>query len=97
MSEACLESYLMMIVLIQNVLVRIGTGLFRSSYRRCSVKKVCKNFTKFSVKRPCRILLVNQKETPTQMFSCDFREIFINAFFIEYFRATASVYYVMVT
>ena len=31
-----------------------------------------------------------QKQTLTQVFSCDFCEIFKNTFFIEHLRATAS-------
>ena len=33
----------------------------------------------------------NKKETLTQVFSCEFREIFNNAFFAEHLRATAFV------
>ena len=33
------------------------------------------------------------KDAPTQVFSCEFFEIFTSTIFIEYLRATASVPY----
>ena len=73
---------------------------FRSSHRTCSVRKnVFKNFSKFTGKHLCQILIelltldsnFIEKETLTQMSSCEFCEIFKKTFFIEHFSATATV------
>ena len=48
-------------------------------------KDILKNFTKFTVNKV-------KKETLAQVFSCEFCEIFKNAFFTEHLRATASVF-----
>ena len=39
----------------------------------------------------CKLI---DKETPTQVFSCEFYKIFKSNFFKEYLRTTASGYYV---
>ena len=74
----------------------------RSSHRRCSIKiDVPKNFAKFSGKHLCQSLFFNKvtglrfatllkKETLAQVFSCDFCEIFKNAFFAKHLLMTAS-------
>ena len=49
-------------------------------------------FAKFTGKHLCRGLLI-EKETPTQVFFCEFSEIFKNTFFAEHLRKTASVFY----
>ena len=55
--------------------------LFRNSHQRCSIKKdVLTNFAKFT--KVVGILV--------QVFSCDFYEMFKNAFFIEQLRVAAS-------
>ena len=62
---------------------------------------VLKNFAKFIGKHLCRSLFFNKvadlkpatllkKETPTQVFSCEFCEIFKNTFPTEHFQAAAS-------
>ena len=67
-------------------------SFIRSNHRRCSVKKgVLKNFSKFIGKHLCWSLFLNKitgwglhfikKETPTQVLSCEFCEIFKNTFF----------------
>ena len=60
--------------------------------------KICvlKNFVKFTGKQLCQSLLFNKvaglrpvtllKKRLWQMFSCEFREIFRNTFFIEHLR-----------
>ena len=67
----------------------------RSSHWGCAIKKgVLKNFTKFTGKQLCGSLFLSkvaglrakacnfiEKETPTQMFSCEICEIFENTFF----------------
>ena len=59
--------------------------LFRSSHRRCSVRKgVLRNFTKFTGKHLCQSLFFNKvAETLAQVFSCEFCEISKNSFFTE--------------
>ena len=71
-----------------------------------SVKKgVLKNFTKFTGKHLCwkhlrwclffyKVAGLNFiKKTPTQVFYCEFCEIFKNTFFTEHLPATAYVFY----
>ena len=41
-------------------------------------------------KNTCVGVSLLKKETPTQVFSCDFREIFKKTFFTEYLRALTS-------
>ena len=79
---------------------------FRSSHRRCSTKiGVPKNFAKFTGKH-CVSLFLNKvpglkacnfikKETLAQVFSCEFCETLKNTFFMEHFRTTASVHYLL--
>ena len=68
-------------------------------------KDVLKNFAKFIGKHLCQSFSFNKvaglrpqvcnlikKETLTQVFSCEFCEIFKNTFFTEDLRATACVY-----
>ena len=69
---------------------------------RCSVKKgVLRNFAKSTGKHLRHSLLFNKvadlgscnfikKETPTKVFSCEFRKIFINTFFTEHPGTTAT-------
>ena len=81
--------------------------LYRSSQRRCSVRKgVLRNFAKFTGKHLCLSLFFNKvaglrpgtaynfikKETLAQVFSYEFCEISKNTIFTEHLRATASVY-----
>ena len=71
--------------------------LYRSSHRRCSVKKgVPRNFAKFTGKYLCQSLFFNKvaikKETLSQVFFCDFCEISRNTFFQNTLWTTASVY-----
>ena len=73
---------------------------FRSGHQTCSMKKgVLRNFTKFTGKHLCRTLFFKpkacnfiKKETPAQMFSCEFCEIFRNTFFTEHLWKTASIF-----
>ena len=37
-----------------------------------------------------------KKEILAQAFSCEFREIFKNTFFVEHIRTNASVYYLII-
>ena len=73
----------------------------RSSHRKCSVKKaVLENFGKFTRKHLCQSLFFNEaagtacnfikKETVTQVFFCEFSEIFKNTFLTEQLCTTAS-------
>ena len=73
----------------------IEVRCFKSSHRRCSVKKdVLKNFAEFTEKHKCQSLFLseslNKKETLAQVFPCEFCQIFKNPFFTGHFRATAS-------
>ena len=67
----------------------------KSRHRRCSVKMVFRNFTKFTGKHLCQRLSCKAsnfiKEEPlAQVFSAEFCQMFKNTFFTEHFRTTAS-------
>ena len=75
--------------------------VFRSSHRRCSVRKgVLRNFAKFKGKYLCksRFLIKLQvsacnfikKETLAQEFSCEFYNISKNSFFTEHLWVAAT-------
>ena len=69
---------------------------FRSSHQRCSVRKgVLRNFAKFTGNHLCQSLFFNfiKKETLTQVFFCDFWEIFKNTFLTEHLRPTATYFF----
>ena len=77
-------------------------GSAKSSHRRCSIKKVFLKISENSQENTCvrASFLINlqaetcnfiKKETLTQVFSCEFSEIFKNNFFAEQLRATDSV------
>ena len=80
--------------------VRIYPYHFRSSHRRCSVRKgVLRNFARFTEKHLYQSLFFNKvakvnkvikKETLAQVFSCEFCEISKKTFFTEHLRTTAS-------
>ena len=64
-------------------------------------KDILEDLTKFTVKHLCQSLFVNikfqcdacnfiKKEALTQVFSCEFYELFKNTFFIENLWAAAS-------
>ena len=67
-------------------------------YERCSLK-ILQNPKEnkfigapFLIKlQACRLQFIIKKETPMQMFSCEFFEIFKNTFFTENLLTTASV------
>ena len=72
---------------------------FRSSHRRCSMKKVLLTISQNSQNNTCdrvsfliklQVLACNiiKKETVSQAFSCDFCKIFENAFFTDYLGST---------
>ena len=68
---------------------------FRSSHRRCSIRKgVLRNFAKLTGKHLCQSLFLNyetlQLKTLAQVFSCEFCKISKNTFLTEHFWATAS-------
>ena len=56
----------------------------------CYKRVVLNDFTKFTIKHLCWGLFSN-KETPTQVFSCEFCEFSKNTFFTEQLRETAFV------
>ena len=74
-----------------------------SAAERCSITKgALKNFAKFTGKHLCQSPLFNnvpglrpaillKKETSTQVFSCEFCEMFKKPFFTEHLPAAASV------
>ena len=78
----------------------LSLSMQRSSQQRCSIiKRVLRNFAKFTRKHLCQSLFFNKvadeacnfikKETLAQVFSCEFCEIFENIFFTEHLRTTA--------
>ena len=69
-------------------------GTFRNSQPRCYIKKgVQKNFAKYTGKHLCQSLFFNKKDTPTQVFSSEYCEIFKITIFIEHIGTTASILY----
>ena len=71
--------------------------LYRSSQRRCSIKKcVLRNFAKFTGKHQCQSLFFNKvagfikNETLAQVFSCEFCEISRKSFSTEQPQTTAG-------
>ena len=82
-------------------LTQMKNFMNRSSHRRYFVKTGgLKNYAKFTRKHLCWSLVFRKvaglrlakKETPTQVFSCEFCEIFKNTFFTEHLWTTASVW-----
>ena len=65
--------------------IRLGRG----SHRRCSVKKVLKNFANFTEKRLCWSLFLT-KETPIQVLFCEICMIFKNTNFEENLLAAVA-------
>ena len=76
---------------VENIYVFVVRS-YRSSHRRFSVRKVVRNFGKFTGKHLRQSLFFNscKKETLTQVFCCEFCEISVNTFFAEYLWTTAS-------
>ena len=66
---------------------------YKSSHRGCSVKKgVLKNFEIFTGKhRGLKTCNFFKKRPPTQVFSCEYCEIFKNTYFEKHLRTTASI------
>ena len=73
--------------------------LYKSSHRRCSIKKVFLKISQNSQENTCsRVFFLIKlrasnfikKETLAQVLSCEFCEIFKNIFFREHLRVTAS-------
>ena len=60
---------------------------YRSNHRRCSVKKMfLKNSQSWYGNTSVAVsFLITEKETLAQVFSCEFCEIFMNAFLTEQF------------
>ena len=80
----------------------------RSSYRRCSIKEaVFEKFPIFTGKHLCwNLFLIKlqpsglqlySKEAPTQVFFCEYCEIFKNSYFEEHLRMAASVTQAFIT
>ena len=85
------------IILLWNDLQQLIAS-YRSSHRRCSVKKgVLRKFAKFTGKHLCQSLFLNKvagalKEALAQVFSCEFCEFSKNSFLTEHVWATASFF-----
>ena len=69
----------------------------RSSARKSSLKKVLLKIAQNSQENncagdSCRLSAYNfiKKETPTQVFSCEFCEFFNNTYFIKHLRTAGS-------
>ena len=66
--------------------------MYRSSCSEVFCKKrVLKNFTKFTGKHLCQSLFFNKVAGLSQVFSCEFCEIFKNAYFYRTPLVAASV------
>ena len=80
---------------------------YNSNHRSCSVRKgVLRNFAKLTGKDLCQGHFFNKvagsctlfkKETPSQVFSCEFCEISSNIFFTEHLQVTVSEITQMIT
>ena len=57
---------------------------FRSSHRRCSRKKVFLNISQYS-----QVIFIKE-ETLTQVFSCEYCEIFKETYFEKHLRTATS-------
>ena len=84
---------------INHVLFKFVFTLFRSSHRRCFIKKaVLKNFAIFTWKHLCWSLCVIKLQTFRSLTflkrdsNTDVCEIFKNTYFEEHLRTAASVY-----
>ena len=69
---------------------------FRSSQRRCSIKKLFVKFRNIRRKAPVlQFFLIScqsfKKETPTQLSSYEYSKIFKNTYFQEHVRTAVSV------
>ena len=72
--------------------------MYRSSHRRCSLKKVFLKVLWISQENICVGVRktsawscnFTKKETPTQMFSCEISNIFKNSYFEKHLRKTAD-------
>ena len=72
----------------------------KSSHHRCSLKKaIIKIFRTFTGKHLCRKLFCRSlglqlysKDTPRQMFSCEYYKAFKNTYFEEHLQTAASVF-----
>ena len=99
-----IDIFLQQLWLIPNILkwqnCKIFTKLFpsqassRSSHQRCSVKNIFLNIYRISRANNCVgvCFKLNLKETPTQVFSSEIYEIFMNTYFEEYLRTTTSAF-----
>ena len=84
---------------IQDLSNQTKPALCRSSHQRYSIKKaLLKSFAMSPGKHLCwspfliMLQLEMQVESPTQVFSCEYCEIFKNTYFEEHLRTAASVY-----
>ena len=76
--------------------------MYRSSHRKCFVKKVAlKNFAYFTGRQLCWSLLIIKLQTlrpSTQvLFSCEICEIFKETYFEEHLRTTASKRFLLIS
>ena len=63
---------------------------FRSSHRRCSIKKVFLKFRNIHRKTPVLESVFFKKETQTQVLSCEYCEILKKTYFEKHLRTAAS-------
>ena len=78
--------------------------LYKSSHHRYSLRKgVLRSFAKVTGKHLCQSLFFNnvacnfvKKETLVEVLSCEFCEFFMNTFFTEHLRTTASHFTVVI-
>ena len=79
--------------------VALERQIFKSSYRKCSIKKVFLQISQNSLQKICARMKLQdsvwnfvKKEILTEEFSCEFCEIFQNIFFTEHLWTNASRY-----
>ena len=77
--------------------MQFTSKIHESNHQKHSIKKaVLKNFAIFTGKNPCCSLFFSKKEIPTQVFSCEYCDIFQNIYFEEFMRTAASEYDIII-
>ena len=65
----------------------------RSIDRSCSTKNLFLKFSQNSQENTCAVVSFLIKKTLSQVFSCEFSEIFKNTFFTEHLLVTVSLFH----
>ena len=85
LSNAVRSSFIVKIDLLSSEIVQYKEAVWRSSHRKCSIKKLFLKTGQYSLENTC----VGVK--PTQVFSCEYCEIFRDRSFEENLRTAVSL------